>query len=196
MAAGSIRYRPGGPSELTVRLGGRLSRLSGTVRFPDGRPAQRILLIASLPSSGWLPAGCGTDDNGKYIFNTIEPGFSRMLGIFDENWAGTSVISAVSKDGQDQGGLDFTLVKGTLIHGRVTEGSEHRPSAGTRVVIVENGGPLPKELRHRVREHIGFPESRTPTLWAVISSGSEKVRYSSTNGRLRQHRAGNVRGDK
>ena len=157
---------------------------------------KRILLIASLPSSGWLPAGARTDDNGKYIFNTIKPGFSRMLGIFDENWAGTSVISAVSKDGQDQGGLDFTLVKGTLIHGRVTEGSEHRPSAGTRVVIVENGGPLPKELRT-----VSASTYRLPRITYTDALGNYQLRgrkrtIRSTNGRLRQHRAGNVRGDK
>ncbi len=79
VAPDPIRYRPGGPSELTVRLGGRLSRLSGTVRFPDGRPAQRILLIASLPSSGWLPAGREPTTMANISSTPLSPGFRECL---------------------------------------------------------------------------------------------------------------------
>jgi beta-lactamase regulating signal transducer with metallopeptidase domain len=142
----ALRYVSGGPTELTVRLG-RIGRLTGTVRFPGGRPARQVLVIAGLISGGWLPIGARTDAEGRYAFDHVVPGSARMIAVVDEMWAAPSLTSAVLTEGQEQSGLDFTLSKGTLVHGRVTEGPEHRPSPGAAVALVEDGGLLPKELR-------------------------------------------------
>ncbi len=141
----AIRYVPGGPTELTVRLH-RGARITGTVRFPDGRPAGRILVLAGLISRGWLARGERTDDEGRYAFD-LAPGHPLMIAVRDESWAAPSLTSVVLREGQEQGGLDFTLGKGTLIHGRVTEGADGRPSPGAVVALFEEGGALPKELR-------------------------------------------------
>ena len=144
-ASGYLRYVRGGPTELTTRVQ-RGARLTGTIRFPDGRPAPQILVIAGLISRGWLARGARTDDEGKYAFD-LSPGHPLMIAVHDETWAAPSLTSTVLQEGQVQGGLDFTLGKGTLIHGRVTDGSDHRPMAGAIVSLLEEGGPLPKELR-------------------------------------------------
>jgi beta-lactamase regulating signal transducer with metallopeptidase domain/protocatechuate 3,4-dioxygenase beta subunit len=143
---GDIRYVPGGPTDLTVRLR-LMARLSGTVRYPDGRPARQVLVIAALISRGFLPVGARTDDEGKYVFDHIMPGTSRMIAVNDETWAAPSLTSNVLEEGQEQAGLDFTLIKGTLIHGRVTEGPDRHPVANSIVSLQEEGGLLPKPLR-------------------------------------------------
>jgi beta-lactamase regulating signal transducer with metallopeptidase domain len=173
-----VRSVPGGPIELTARLV-RSARLTGTVRFPDGRPARRILIIACLTSGGWIPAGARTDDEGRYVFNPIKPGFSRMIGVYDQDWASSSMTSDILREGQEQGGLDFTLIKGTLVHGRVTVGPEHRPAAGTRVLLAEEGGPLPKELRS-VRANT----YRLPRITYTDAQGNYQLRVARGRYRL------------
>ena len=142
----AARYVPGGPNELTVRLQ-RAARLTGTVRYPDGSPARGLLVVAGLPAHGWLPGGTRTDSDGRYVFDSIKPGTSRMILVSDENWASASLVSEVLKEGQEQRGLDFTLAKGTVIRGRVTEGPQHQPAVDVIVSLGEEKGPLPKELR-------------------------------------------------
>ncbi len=144
-SSGYLRYVRGGPTELTTRVQ-RGARLTGTIRFPDGRPARRILVIAGLTGRGWIPRGARTDDEGKYAFD-LGPGHPLMIAVDDETWAAPSLTSTVLQEGQEQGGLDFTLSRGTLIHGQVTEVPENRPSPGMMVSLGERGGPLPKELR-------------------------------------------------
>ena len=141
-----LRDAPGDGAEHLVRLR-RSARLAGTVRLPDGRPARRILVIAGLVARGWLPTGVRTDDAGRYVFDPIVPGFSRMIAVDDENWAAPSLTSDVLREGQEQRGLDFTLSKGTLVRGRVATGAERQPVAYLGVALIEEGGPLPKELR-------------------------------------------------
>ena len=56
-------------------------------------------------------------------------------------------MNVVLHEDQPRGGLDFTLGKGTLLHGRVTEGPHRSPSKRTTVVVVEEGPAVPKEFR-------------------------------------------------
>ena len=141
-----LRYVKGGPTELTSRLH-RRPRLTGTVRFPDGRPARQILIIASFVPAGWLPMATRTDDEGRYAFDDLVAGHPNMIYVHDESWVAPFLTSVDLHEGQEQGGLDFTLTKGTLIHGRVNEEPDNRPSVGTPVTLTEEGGLLPKEFR-------------------------------------------------
>jgi Carboxypeptidase regulatory-like domain len=143
---GMVRYVPTASGELTSQLE-RAARLTGVVRYPDGSPARGLLVIAGLPARGWIPTGTRTDRGGRYAFDEIRAGFSRAILVSDEDWASPSLISEVLKEGQEQGGLDFTRTKGTLVHGRVTEDRDGRPAAGVGVRLAEDKGPLPKELR-------------------------------------------------
>jgi beta-lactamase regulating signal transducer with metallopeptidase domain/protocatechuate 3,4-dioxygenase beta subunit len=143
---GMLRYVPTGADELTSKLE-RAARLTGTVRYLDGSLARGALVIAGLPAGDRMPTGTRTDTNGRYVFESIPPGVSHVIVVSDENWASPSLISDVMKEGQEQGGLDFTLTKGTVVHGRITDGPDGRPAAGVGVDLREDKGPLPKELR-------------------------------------------------
>ena len=143
----ALRYVSGGPTELTVRLGriGAAHRYSPLSRRP-ARPADPGHRELDFAAAGFPPEHEPTT-RGDMPLTILSPGLPRMIAVKDETWAAPSLTSDVLKEGQEQGGLDFTLSKGTLVHGRVTEGPEHRPSPGASVALVEEGGPLPKELR-------------------------------------------------
>jgi beta-lactamase regulating signal transducer with metallopeptidase domain len=145
---GMIRYERGRPMELTMRLDASKSpRLGGTVRLPDGRPAGQVLLILRAATASSMPEAARTDDDGKYAFDDLRPDVPYMIAVHDKSWAAATRRTVVLKAGQDHGGVDFALTKGTLIHGRVTEEPDHRPAAGRTLALVEEGDPLPKDLR-------------------------------------------------
>jgi hypothetical protein len=53
----------------------------------------------------------------------------------------------VVREGQAQGGLDFNLKKGTLVHGQITETPDNRPAKGALVLLTEEGGPVAEDVR-------------------------------------------------
>ena len=126
----------------------RATRLSGTVRLPDGRPAHQILIIAKGIGSaiGSAFTMVRTAEDGTYTFD-VPPMQSYILAVEDKTWAAQSFTNVVVREGQAQERLDFTLIKGTLLNGQVTEGTDHRPLSGASVWLVEEGGLLPKDLR-------------------------------------------------
>ncbi len=140
-------YERGGPAELTMHLL-RDTRLSGTVRFPDGRPAGGLLINAEghpfSVSRTFLAARTLAD--GSYVLD-VPPEKLYVVTVIDENWAAPSLSNVIVREGREQGGLDLTLTKGTLLHGQVSEPPGHRPSAGAGVRLFEEGGLLPKGLR-------------------------------------------------
>ncbi len=145
---GMIRYERGAPTELTMRLGSsKPPRLVGTVRFPDGRPAGQVLLLLRAASASSMSEAARTDENGKYAFDDLRPDVSYMVAVDDKSWAAATRRNVILKVGQEQGGVDFALTKGSLIHGRVTEEPSHRPATGRSLALVEEGDPLPKDQR-------------------------------------------------
>jgi beta-lactamase regulating signal transducer with metallopeptidase domain len=142
----AVRYDPAGADELSSKLT-PAARLTGAARYADGSPARDLLVIARSQARTALPRGTRTDSEGRYEFERLAPGSPYVIVVNDENWASPSLISDVLKDGQVQGGPDFVLSKGTLIQGRVTHGPGGSPATGVGVVLGEDKGPLPKELR-------------------------------------------------
>ena len=126
----------------------RDTRLSGTVRFPDGRPAGGVLIQAEggIRAGRRITLAARTLANGSYVLD-VPSESSYIVAVVDETWAAPSLSSVIVREGRAQGGLDLTLTKGTLLHGQVTEPPDHRPVAGAVVYLSEQGGPLPKELR-------------------------------------------------
>ncbi len=161
------RHERGGPTDLTFRLL-RNAVLSGVVRFPDGRPAPRVL-IRALGSPARMTRGipaARTGKDGRYSLE-VPSEAAYMIGVDDETWAAQSLPNLVVREGQSQAGLDIRLTKGTLLHGQVTEGPDRRLSAGAQVSLVEEDGLPPKDLRHGmgrkvqlVRRSITDPQGR------------------------------------
>jgi hypothetical protein len=140
-------YDPPGPADLTAHVL-RATPLRGTVRLPDGRPARQILVKAS----GWGDRGpqgnfaARTSDDGRYVLD-VPPERAYIVAVVDDTWAARSLMNVALREGHAQNELDFTLIKGTLLHGRVTEGPDHRVSPGALVAVTEQGGLLPKDYR-------------------------------------------------
>ncbi len=141
------RYQRGDTAQLTVHLLGD-TRLSGTVRFPDGQPAEGILIKAEggIRDGARMRRAARTLVDGSYVLDAPSES-AYIIAVVDETWAASSLSSVIVREGQAQGGLDLTLTKGTLVHGMVTEPADQRPVAGAVVYLSEQGGPLPKELR-------------------------------------------------
>lgn len=140
-------YLSGGPTELTARLL-RATRLSGVVRLPDGSPARGIPVraIGFGGRVGPLPKATLTQDNGAYSLDVM-PGRAYVVGIVDANWAAPTRAGILVREGQPQSGVDFRLVKGTVLRGQVTEGPNHTPSKRVKVSLIEEGFGLPQEFR-------------------------------------------------
>jgi hypothetical protein len=140
-----------GPTALEARLV-RPARLSGKVTLPDGRPARDVIVRveASLPrpyGSDWLAR---TADDGTYSLNVL-PERAYIVAVEDDSWAAPSRSNVVVREGRPVDGLDFTLVQGTLVHGRITEGAGGKPAVGTGVALTEEGPLLPKQFRTGLR---------------------------------------------
>ena len=95
------------------------------------------------------------------------------MAVVDDTWAAGSLMNVIVREGQPQTGLDFTLGKGTLLRGQVTEGPDHRSLAGATVMLIENGEVLPRDFRG-VRGNKGqLPRANTATdcAWAIPVPG-------------------------
>src|SRR5262249_30831484 len=53
------------------------------------------------------------------------------------------------REGELRAGINFTLIKGTLVRGRVTDGPAHRPAARALVQLEEEGPPLRGPTYHQ-----------------------------------------------
>ena len=143
-----LEYSPGGPAELKARVL-RATRLGGSVRLPDGSPARHILVRANGWGSDASPPPmvvARTGENGRYELE-VPPEQAYMLAVVDDIWAARSLKNVAVREGQAQDGLDFALIKGTVLRGQVTEEPGRRPCAGAMVMLLEQGGLLPKEFR-------------------------------------------------
>ena len=121
----------------------RDTRLSGTVRFPDGRPAEGILIKAEGgPRSGTsIKLAARTLADGSYVLDAPSES-SYILAVIDDTWAAPSLSNVIVREGRAQAGLDLALTKGTLIHGQVSEAPDQRPAAGAVVWLSEEGRPV------------------------------------------------------
>ena len=142
-----LYYERRGQEKLTARVLGE-TRLSGIVRFPDGRPAGGIMIKAEggIRDGARMRRAARTLADGSYALDAPSES-CYIIAVVDETWAALSLSNVIVREGGAQRGLDLTLTKGTLLHGQVTEPPDQRPVAGAVVYLSEDGGPLPKELR-------------------------------------------------
>ena len=144
----SLAYDPAGPAELTARVL-RSTRLSGTVRFPDGRPAPDVAMRATGWGHEGPPPGMATTRtalDGRYALE-VPAEEAYILAVVDDTWAARSLTNIIVREGQPQTGLDFTLGKGTLIRGQISEGPDRRAIGGATVMLMEKGEILPRDFR-------------------------------------------------
>jgi RNA polymerase sigma factor (sigma-70 family) len=133
-----LEDKPG--AELTAHVL-RPTRVSGRVTHPDGSPAAGIRVEANGVRGTWRPGGSGrawTAADGSYEMH-LAPEQSYTIAVVDDEWAAKSVVGVVVREGVPQTGRDLPLVRGAVIHGRITAGPESKPSAGSPVALTEHG---------------------------------------------------------
>jgi hypothetical protein len=178
-------YQRGGLAKLTAHLL-RDTRLSGTVRFPDGRPAGGLLIKAQGgPRSGTsINLAARTLADGSYVLDAPSES-SYIVTVVDETWAAPSLSNVIVREGRAQGGLDFVLTKGTLLHGQVSEARGRRPAHGAVVWLTEEGGPVAMDVRRS-----GFHAAKLMQSSTADANGRYPFRVGPGQYSLRSPHAG------
>ena len=119
--------------------------LSGRVTMSGGKPAREVPVV--LQPAEWAPqkvtvAKGLTDEEGRYKLTNVPPGRYQLTAVspgyvFAEasanGWQPGKVLNVVA--GDELKDLDFTLVRGGVVTGRVTD-SDGRPVAEEGVTLV------------------------------------------------------------
>jgi hypothetical protein len=178
-------YERGGPTELIAHVF-RNTRLGGSVRFPDGQPAAGLLIRAQGhgPRGGRAFMVARTLADGSYVLD-VPSEMSYVVAVIDETWAAPSLSNVIVREGLEQGGLNLSLTKGTLLHGQLSEAPDQRPSAGAEVWLIEEGGPVSKELRQA-----GFGPARLNRSTTTDANGRYHYRVGPGRYSLRSPNAG------
>ena len=178
-------YQRGGLAKLTAHLL-RDTRLSGTVRFPDGRPAGGLLIKAEGgPRSGTsINLAARTLADGSYVLDAPSES-SYIVTVVDETWAAPSLSNVIVREGRAQSGLDFVLTKGTLLHGQVSEAPGRRPAGGAVVWLTEEGGPVAMDVRRS-----GFHAAKLMQSSTADANGRYHFRVGPGQYSLRSPHAG------
>ncbi len=160
-----VAFLPPGRRDTTLDIHlMRNAKISGRVTKPDGRPAPGVLVRAEgrgrTHNYGRVVARSASD--GAYAL-LCPPEQSYMVAVIDDGWAAASHTGIVLTDGETREGLDFHLVTGTSIRGRVTTGTPPQPVADHTVTLIQQGAPIAKELgAGRQREDL--------PLWATTDA--------------------------
>jgi len=116
------------------------STLSGVVRFGEsGQPAAGISVVAQgtnrSPSHGG--GGTITNEKGEFQIKHMNPGeYNLMLHLdddFQKDWTAAAHEWVAVKPGQNQTGLDFALIKGGVVTGKVTKADNGLPITHTSI---------------------------------------------------------------
>lgn len=123
----------------TVRLSPG-STLSGIVRFAEsGQPAAGISVVAQGTNRAASHGGGGTttNDKGEFQIRHMNAGeYNLMLHLDDEfqkEWTAAAHEWVAVKPGQNLAGLDFTLIKGGVVSGKVTKADSGLPITHTSI---------------------------------------------------------------
>jgi RNA polymerase sigma factor (sigma-70 family) len=170
------RLDPADPvPELTAVLL-RRTPIRGRILLPDGSPSVGTLVQAEGKgnTNHYCRGYARTADDGSYSM-LVYPEQSYIIAVVDEQWAASSKTDVVVHEGLPVEDMDFRLGAGTVIRGAVRIGREERPAEGETVTLIEQGPPLPEELR---ADH-GENRARLVRWTATDESG----RYSFRVGR-------------
>jgi protocatechuate 3,4-dioxygenase beta subunit len=141
----------------------RRAKVSGLVRWPDGRPAAGIMVEASGagPAHRYGRGSAWTRPDGSYEM-LVESEEAYVVAVVDDRWAAPSHVGVLVREDQPVGGLDFQLAEGTIVRGTVTVGPERRPVANQWLNLTLRAGEIPEAIKkpgdntyHEVRHSRG-----------------------------------------
>jgi beta-lactamase regulating signal transducer with metallopeptidase domain len=143
---------PGGDVAQKVRVR-RNGRLSGRVVHADGSPAPAVFV-----STGSELARTGPD--GSYALS-VPSDKAYMLAVIDPNHAAAPHVSIVVREGQSRDGLDFRLIEGTRLRGRITLGAPSELLFQPSIHATFMGPDIPDDIsltpHYKSRQRIQIP---------------------------------------
>ena len=109
--------------------------IQGTVTLPNGSPAARILLQAEgNRSPDYFRGYARTTDDGTYALS-VHADQAYAVGVIDDDWGTRSHVGEDVREGDQPHRVDLKLVRGSLIEGVLTTGSDRRPAVGEGVAL-------------------------------------------------------------
>ena len=143
---------PVGTEGLMFRLK-REARVEGRLSYTEtGEPVQdaTIELQGVHPTEGWERTR--VDANGKYLLKNLAPGtYNLFLLEGPEGWTAVAKELIKIEEGQTVSNLDFTLVRGGFITGRVTDQDTNEPIANYHISLYDAARPESLAVSHRVK---------------------------------------------
>ncbi|WP_422931866.1 M56 family metallopeptidase [Singulisphaera sp. PoT] len=131
------------------------TRIEGTVRDANGKPASGVLIQAEGrgDDTNYARLYARSIEDGSYHFDA-DPEQSYIISVRDRRQAAKSLKGIYVHDGQPRKGLDLTLIEGTVIRGQVSREDGGLPPITDHVTIVQQGDDLPGMIadenpRHR-----------------------------------------------
>lgn len=112
-------------------------RVSGTVRHADGSPAAGVQLQGESSSMNYFRGYTKTNAKGEYHFD-IYPDQSTTIQVTDGKWASVSQ-SVTLASGEPKTGVDFKLVEGAIVSGKITTEEGAAIDGSTHVTIISDG---------------------------------------------------------
>lgn len=143
--------------ELTIPLL-PMEKLSGRVRYADGRPAEGIVIAAEGAGAthNYYKKTTLTDGEGRYELKVYSE-FAYIVAVQDKKWSAPYKSGIVVRAGKPVHNVDFVLGKATRLHGRITVGKDNQPA--TEMVyfnLVIDKGHIPPEIQ-RPNDQIYHP---------------------------------------
>jgi len=158
----SIRVTPKSPAAFGTMRVIRKARLAGRVVRPDGTPAAGVFVEAQGVAAAhyYGRAYAATRADGSYQM-TVYGEQVYTVGVVDDRWGVASIPRVVARENATVDGLNFGLAEGTVVRGRLTAGAGKRPVAGESIMLKEEAGEFPAELRvgpraDLVRDELSF----------------------------------------
>ena len=121
----------------------RKSRLSGRVRFADGRPAKNFKIRANGVGARSPDQDTVQSKMDGSFEMTLASDLTYVVALEDDRWAAPSHVGVIVREGYDVTDIDFTLQKGTIIRGQLTVGENRAPAPYKYVSLWMNSGFVP-----------------------------------------------------
>ena len=148
-----------GKDGLTIPFA-RSSKISGRVKFVDGRPATDIRVVVGVGGLSSLTKADGTYElvvRGDDVY---------VVGIEHELWAAPYQIGVAVRTGEIAGNVDFTLTEGTVVRGQVTMGPNRQGVLKYNLYMRLDAGELPAEFQQ--------PGAQARRLYSVLGALTDR----------------------
>ncbi|MCE5250351.1 carboxypeptidase regulatory-like domain-containing protein [bacterium] len=106
--------------------------LSGTVQYGDsGKPAANVRISTRYPpATPLLTAEVKTDQNGRYTIPNLPSGPYTLHVYAEGKWTAQPRQNIEVKPGENLDNVDFKLIGGAVVKGKVVDGVTNEPIAG------------------------------------------------------------------